>query len=255
MDASWGVFSLLGVFCMMYVQSMSEASLINKSIKKDIFMALLAMGSIFLLVVEVVIGLSEGEIQFVHYVDLGIAFVFFVEFVYHFITARHKFHFLKHHWWELLAAIPLTTHTTQALRGFRLIRVMPLIEGVRLIRFLIRLKILAGFSRKYTQQVYLMYVAIIIGFITLSGAFAFHYFESPVNPNVKTAFDSFWWAIVTVATVGYGDIYPITMGGRIVSILLILSGVCVMGIFFTVINSYVMNNLNMFGRVKERRKR
>ncbi|MBI5153004.1 MAG: potassium channel family protein [Parcubacteria group bacterium] len=234
---------------------MSEASLINKSLKRDIFMALLAMGSIFLLVVEVVIGLAEEEVLFVHYVDLGIAFVFFVEFVYHFVTAQHKLHFLKYHWWELLAAIPFTTHTTQALRGFRLIRVIPLIEGIRFLRFLIRLKILAGLSKKYTQQVYLMYVAIIISFITLSGAFAFHYFESPVNPNVKTAFDSFWWAIVTVATVGYGDIYPITMGGRIVSILLILSGVCVMGIFLTVINSYVLSNLNVFGQVKSRRKR
>ncbi len=234
---------------------MSEASLINKSLKKDIFMALLAMGSIFLLVIEVVIGLAEEEMLFVHYVDLGIAFVFFVEFIYHFVVAPDRIHFLKYHWWELLAAIPLTTPTTQAFRGFRLIRVAPLIEGIRIIRFLVRLKILAGLSRKYTQQVYLMYVAVAIGFITLSGAFAFHFFESPVNPNVKTAFDSFWWAIVTVATVGYGDIYPVTIGGRIVSILLILSGVCVLGIFLTVINTYVVSNLNSFGRVKGQRKR
>lgn len=234
---------------------MSETSLINRSVRKDIFMALLAMGSIFLLVIEVVIGLAEGEVLFVHYIDLSIAFIFFVEFVYHFIVASNKIHFLKYHWWELLAAIPLTTPTTQAFRGFRLIRVIPLIEGIRIIRFLIRLKILAGLSRRYTQQVYLMYVAMVIGFIVLSGAFAFHYFESPVNPNVKTAFDSFWWAVVTVATVGYGDIYPITMGGRIIAILLILSGVCVLGIFLTVINSYVMSNLNIFSRVKERRKR
>ncbi len=57
----------------------------------------------------------------------------------------------------------------------------------------------------------LIYYAVII----ISAALLFSYFED------KPLFDSFWWACVTGMTIGYGDLYPVTVGGKIVAIFVI----------------------------------
>ena len=47
------------------------------------------------------------------------------------------------------------------------------------------------------------------------------------NSNIKTAQDALWWAVVTVATVGYGDRYPTTLGGRVTGVFMMVVGVAV----------------------------
>ncbi|MDP4208773.1 MAG: potassium channel family protein [Bacteroidota bacterium] len=57
---------------------------------------------------------------------------------------------------------------------------------------------------------------------------AFYAFEKDVNKNVHEYFDAIWWAFTTVTSVGYGDICPVTKVGRIITMILVLSG---MGLF------------------------
>ena len=54
-------------------------------------------------------------------------------------------------------------------------------------------------------------------------------FESrAANGNIRTLVDAFWWSTETVSTVGYGDYFPVTMGGRIVAVVLFVNGIALL---------------------------
>lgn len=55
-------------------------------------------------------------------------------------------------------------------------------------------------------------------------AAVFHYLEFGVNEKVVTFMDSIWWAFATITTVGYGDITPVTIFGKVIGIALMLCG-------------------------------
>ncbi|MDE7251879.1 MAG: ion transporter [Acetatifactor sp.] len=70
-----------------------------------------------------------------------------------------------------------------------------------------------------------------IAMIMLAASLCMYGFEHDVQPEVfENAFSGIWWAMSTVLTVGYGDIYPITIGGKLVAIIIALLGVCVVAI-------------------------
>ena len=90
-------------------------------------------------------------------------------------------------------------------------------------------------------------VALMVLLLILCGSLAFWVFE----PKVSFA-DSLWWAVVTSTTVGYGDISPATFGGRMVGVLLMLSGIGFLGILTaTVAGIFVENRIMISKGLKE----
>jgi len=73
-------------------------------------------------------------------------------------------------------------------------------------------------------------VALVAGSVMVAGAVAAYYSEHPVNPEFATFGDSLWWAVVTLTTVGYGDIVPVTTTGRIAAVMIMFTGVAVLGL-------------------------
>jgi voltage-gated potassium channel len=62
-------------------------------------------------------------------------------------------------------------------------------------------------------------------------AVGIYYFENEAQPeHFSSIFDSLWWSIVTLTTVGYGDVYPITVGGRIFTFFILLIGLGIVAI-------------------------
>lgn len=72
------------------------------------------------------------------------------------------------------------------------------------------------------KRIILIAVFAAISFVVTG--FLFYYFEAGQNPQVFSFFDVFWWWVVTSATVGYGDIVPVTDAGRIVAVFAIVTG-------------------------------
>ncbi|MCB0412130.1 MAG: two pore domain potassium channel family protein [Bdellovibrionales bacterium] len=84
-----------------------------------------------------------------------------------------------------------------------------------------------------------MYLTV-VGNITMFGAaYLFLVFEEGTNPQVQGYGDALWWALCTVSTVGYGDIYPHTIPGRWVGVVLILVGVTFFLSFLAVLSTMV----------------
>jgi len=81
-------------------------------------------------------------------------------------------------------------------------------------------------------------VFIVIFSVMTAGAVVVFFFEREQNPDhFDTIFQSVWWALVTMTTVGYGDKVPITIGGRLAGAVIMFSGVALVSIFTATISS------------------
>ncbi len=86
----------------------------------------------------------------------------------------------------------------------------------------------------------LILVVIIIGLLALS-SFGAYIFEVKSNQGFRSLWDALWWTIVTITTVGYGDKYPVTIGGKIIGIVMMVLGVATVGIVTGRIASFLVN--------------
>jgi voltage-gated potassium channel len=105
---------------------------------------------------------------------------------------------------------------TQGVRVARISRVL------KVIRFVTRAKRYKGVGEE------LLRVAALVGATIFAGGYSILVIE-PTNSNIGSFPEALWWSLVTVSTVGYGDMYPETMAGRMVAAPLIAVGVGVCG--------------------------
>lgn len=193
-------------------------------------MAILAVISIILVILDYasVINLNTGIWM---WVDNGILVIFAIDYFYRLTIAEDKWSFFKHNIFDLLSIIPVNGFFTL----FRLARLGRVARLTRLLRVL-RLVGLTGRLRKITNGlIYLLYTSLsllIIGAITYS-----------MTEHVSLA-QSFWWAIATATTVGYGDISPHTFVGKIVALVLMLVGIGVIGMLTSSITTYFVREDN-----------
>ena len=92
----------------------------------------------------------------------------------------------------------------------------------------VRVLLATGGLRRFAAR--LGKVATIAGFVVLFGALAAYEAEHKTNPGFATVGDGLWWGIVTLTTVGYGDIVPKTSAGRFAGIAIMFTGVAVLGV-------------------------
>jgi voltage-gated potassium channel len=73
-------------------------------------------------------------------------------------------------------------------------------------------------------------VTLVAGGVVVIASLVAYHAEHPVNPEFATVGDAFWWGIVTLTTVGYGDIVPKTPTGRWAAVTIMLTGIAVLGL-------------------------
>lgn len=196
----------------------------------EIFMGLLSILSIVNLVL-MIFTRDQDLTDILVLINIVLTVFFALDFIFRFLTAPSKryYFFRDYGWADLLSSLPFAQ--TNILRLFRLIRVYRLMReyGTKALgRALIK-------DRADSALFSLVFIAILV--LEFGGLSMLKVESASPDANIVTASDSLWFMVVTMATVGYGDQYPVTNAGRVLGVIVILVGV---GIFGT-LTGYLAN--------------
>lgn len=209
---------------------------IEGTILDDVAMVALALTSIGLLAYEIYAEPAAATARKLLYADLAIVVVFWTDYLVRLYVSRDRRRFAVANWYELPGMIPIFPgmEAYASLRLFRLLRVLRLL---RLLGALRKIEGVEALFNRFLRASKLGYVAILaLLIVLLGGAFAFS-----LEPDTfHTYWNAVWWAIVTATTVGYGDYYPVTVGGRLVGIALMVFGVGMIGTFAGLLSSFLV---------------
>ncbi|RQP14552.1 MAG: ion transporter [Chryseobacterium sp.] len=159
-------------------------------------------------------------------IELVSAVLFTIEYVLRIYVARKPFRYIFSFYGivDFLAILPFLLGATIDLRSLRAFRIFRIFRAFKLIRYnraLNRFHIAA----KLVKEEVILFLIVTGIFLFLASA-GIYYFENEAQPEVfSSIFSSAWWAIVTLTTVGYGDVYPVTVGGKMFTFFILMLGV------------------------------
>ncbi len=130
---------------------------------------------------------------------------------------------------DLLAILPFYMSIGLDLRSLRSFRLLRLIRILKLARYSAAAK---RFHRAFIiakeELALFLFAALIILYLAGVGIY---YFENEAQPEAfRSIFHSLWWSVVTLTTVGYGDVYPVTVGGKLFTFFVLVIGLGVVSV-------------------------
>ena len=195
----------------------------------DYFIQVLILSSLVAFTIETLPNNSNQTIAFLKGFEIICVVIFTIEYALRIYVSKNplKYIFSFYGIIDFLAIFPFylrTAYDLRALRVFRVFRVFRIFRTLKLLRYNKALNRFHIAARIVKEEIILfLIVTSIFIFLASSGIY---YFENEAQPNIFTSvIHSGWWAIVTLTTVGYGDVYPITVGGKIFTFFILLIGV------------------------------
>ncbi len=173
-----------------------------------------------------------------------IATLFTIEYFYRWARdknpLRHPFTLLA--LIDLAAILPFYVGLAVDLRALRLVRTLRILRLLKLYRYNTALQnVLHGFRRVKNE---LAVVGFVVMIVLMTSSVAMYEFEHDAQPDKFSRLsDALWWSAVTLTTVGYGDLFPVTLGGRVIAALTMVVGIGIVGTFISLIGSSFISTM------------
>ncbi len=203
----------------------------------------------FFMMIVIIISLVplvyKKETQFLIYIDLITAGIFIIDYLLRWITADYRFKkahissFIRYPFTfmaivDLLSIVPSLTSLNSSfkllkllrmLKTLRMLRAMKVFRVIKAARYSKSITIIAGVL-KDSKEALLAVCTMACAYILISALIIFN-----VEPDsFPSFFDAIYWATVSLTTVGYGDIYPVTTIGRIVTMVSSIFGIAIVAL-------------------------
>ena len=192
----------------------------------DYFIQALILLSLLAFTIETFPDNSKVTIELLNTFEFLCVIIFSIEYLLRVIVSKKplKYIFSFYGVIDFLAIFPFylkSIYDLRALRAFRIFRIFRALKLIRYNRALNRFNI----ASKIVKEELILFLILTSIFVFIASA-GIYFFENEAQPeNFSSVIHSGWWAIVTLTTVGYGDVYPITVGGKVFTTFIVLIGV------------------------------
>jgi voltage-gated potassium channel len=207
----------------------------------ELFILLLTILSLADMVMFVLPSLAPQTEQLLQVYDLLFCLLFLFDFLMRLkrASSRRRYFFRHGGIFDLLGCVP----------GFGFFRFAALFRLCRLSRIVRAIRMLRGQKKEGLWKDVLDNRGEYAGFITLvlaatvlgvASVLVVQAESKAADANITTGGDAIWWGIVTITTVGYGDLYPVTAAGRVVGVFVMVAGVGIIGALASIFASLLI---------------
>ena len=208
----------------------------------NIFIIVLIILNVMAVILETVKSIHEQYSEFFYYFDLVSVVIFTIEYVLRVWSSNHEEKY-KHSFWgrlkymvspgaliDLLAILPFFLHVFFGfgidLRELRMLRLLRVLRLFRLTAYTQSAHMIANVFKKRARELTIGLVLVLFLIIIAACVIYFAEHEHKENSDKFTSIPAtLWWAVVTLTTTGYGDMYPMTTVGKIMAGIIMLTGV------------------------------
>lgn len=208
-----------------YLRKIVDDNTTRKGRIFDYFIEILILISLIGFTLETLPDNSPQFKTILRYIEVISVIIFTIEYFLRIYVAKKATHYIFSFYGiiDFLAIFPfyIGANSLLSLRAFRIFRIF---RAFKLIRYNTAL---ARFRQAWViiKEEVILFLIVTAIFLFLASA-GIYYFENPEQPEVfSSIFASGWWSVVTLTTVGYGDVYPITAGGKIFTFFILMIGV------------------------------
>lgn len=181
--------------------------------------------SIVGLILQSIPDLNPSAYDVLNVVEVSSILFFAAEYGIRIFAAKKKTEYLLSFWGvvDFVAIIPTIMFAAIDLRALRALRLLRLVRILKLGRYSRAMQRLAQAAATVRDEfLCFLFLAAIVFFLAASGIY---YFENDAQPDVFSSIPAaMWWAVATLTTVGYGDIYPVTLGGKLFTAVILMIG-------------------------------